>query len=1032
MAPYRYGPPALKSSVDVQLQTAFSDGNWHTVIRLATKRASTLKDPYYEAIKVCAESQLDGTAEKCGALVAIDELVKNKKTPDLDTIELYEWACRDFFDYDIEYADTLGPLRARWAKANPSSPLAMQCLQACLERWDLVSAQQIATSLDKAHANTADRRYMFWNITLTYLLSISPQCTDASRKVYSLLAVRQLERAADLTENSEKLEPTDRGLLTEEEVCLYYRVLRSHGTKEDFISRVKSPKLGAIGQLKEGKKLLLCETLDALETWAEWDLTYQLCREALSLGLDGGTTPFLVCDLQIWRKFAAAASKVADSESALGEVQTILNKYIEIKDTASAMYKKNLSLALLETTFRLPAAALNPNHDKTGLSPRVVQIGLFLDQYFERLSAFDDVKGYVAELGFDEIKTLMEDVLPKMLGEDVDKARKAVLNALESRLRYLLTTCPQTLSPQPSVVDGETQDKPFQCRLCDNPASIPCESCLKKIILDASKAYKEISGDKELVDSIPRLDKDPRLDLALVMGTSLLKLSGLRPRTTDVIQPLWETVDAGLFLQAVLLLDAQLKETPGDTELRLLLVQLYLLLGCASYAYQLWTPLDVKRTIQDALSPLFFDRISSLSPGLFHGTRPLMEPLRSFYSHNLGDRSPVRIWDAFSAGSYTSILDIVRYDGNLRRSCTVMMTLVEERRATRCYGGKIDVEIEEHFLTENIDDNTTLVNNTDYGPFPNLESSHGPPVHEYLRVGPGLSNERSHLAFLSEQYLDLLLYKPPKDYKPSKQTEVALRDREYTLETLSRLSNSLSDFLHQPTTPSRLTVAETTYYTVLSLLAAALLIALSTPRSDPVPKTLSLLTGSIKSAITSLRTDFFSLSSSPTVASKTTPDKTTTITRKGGRLPGVSPSLTEMPTFAALRDAALAVRHSAAFVVAAHDRELARDRSGRSGVHRDVLAEMRALDAAAGKVLGEAKSHVQRLKELLGEGGWLDRILGLAFGGADNEEEGGQEDEVARTVEEVIGGRGAAEEWAGRVVESWREGVKGWGMVKME
>lgn len=219
---------------------------------------------------------------------------------------------------------------------------------------------------------------------------------------------------------------------------------------------------------------------------------------------------------------------------------------------------------------------------------------------------------------------------------------------------------------------------------------------------------------------------------------------------------------------------------------------------------------------------------------------------------------------------------------------------------------------------------------------------------------------------------------------------------------------------------------------MLSLLAAALLIALSTPRSDPVPKTLSLLTGSIKSAITSLRTDYFSLSSSPTAASKTTPDKTTTITRKGGRLPGVSPSLTEMPTFAALRDAALAVRHSAAFVVAAHDRELARDRSGRSGVHRDVLAEMRALDAAAGKVLGEAKSHVQRLKEVLGEGGWLDRILGLAFGGAENEEEGGREDEVARTVEEVIGGRGAAEEWAGRVVESWREGVKGWGMVKME
>ena len=173
MSSYRYGRPALKHSVDVQLQTAFSDGNWNTVIRLAAKRAATLKDPYYEvryvmscqlflasryrgswtmltpsqAIKMCAESQLDGTAEKCAALVAIDDLVKNKKTtPDIDTLELYEWACRDFFDYEVEYADTLGPLRARWAKANPGSPLALQCVQACLEKWDLVSAQQVCTA----------------------------------------------------------------------------------------------------------------------------------------------------------------------------------------------------------------------------------------------------------------------------------------------------------------------------------------------------------------------------------------------------------------------------------------------------------------------------------------------------------------------------------------------------------------------------------------------------------------------------------------------------------------------------------------------------------------------------------------------------------------------------------------------------------------------------------------------------------------------------------------------------------------------
>jgi len=46
---YGYGrPPSLKNTVDMQLQSAFSDGNWSTVIRLADKRAKSLKDPYYE------------------------------------------------------------------------------------------------------------------------------------------------------------------------------------------------------------------------------------------------------------------------------------------------------------------------------------------------------------------------------------------------------------------------------------------------------------------------------------------------------------------------------------------------------------------------------------------------------------------------------------------------------------------------------------------------------------------------------------------------------------------------------------------------------------------------------------------------------------------------------------------------------------------------------------------------------------------------------------------------------------------------
>lgn len=40
--------PNLKNGVDLQLQTAFNDGNWAVVIRLAEKRARTFNDQYYE------------------------------------------------------------------------------------------------------------------------------------------------------------------------------------------------------------------------------------------------------------------------------------------------------------------------------------------------------------------------------------------------------------------------------------------------------------------------------------------------------------------------------------------------------------------------------------------------------------------------------------------------------------------------------------------------------------------------------------------------------------------------------------------------------------------------------------------------------------------------------------------------------------------------------------------------------------------------------------------------------------------------
>lgn len=75
-------------------------------------------------------------------MVAADQLVKGKATPELDIIELYEWACQDVVP-DLDYADIFGPLRSRWAKANPKAPAAIQCLRACIDQKDLNDAQQV-------------------------------------------------------------------------------------------------------------------------------------------------------------------------------------------------------------------------------------------------------------------------------------------------------------------------------------------------------------------------------------------------------------------------------------------------------------------------------------------------------------------------------------------------------------------------------------------------------------------------------------------------------------------------------------------------------------------------------------------------------------------------------------------------------------------------------------------------------------------------------------------------------------------------
>ncbi|KAL1895924.1 hypothetical protein Sste5346_005023 [Sporothrix stenoceras] len=1027
MSHYARQRPPLKNGVDMQLQAAFANQNWTTVIQLADKRHKASKDPYFEVVKVCAETRLDGVTEKASAAVLVDSWVHNNTIPqDLDSIELLEWAT-DAENDDYKYGETFGVLRARWVKVNPRNVAAATAsLRMCLQAWDLTNAQQIATILDKS-SHTHDRRYTFWGILLTHLLSKDTAQAESKRKIYGMLAQKQLEKAAEpaeaaettakITDNTTNISETDRSLHTEEEFLLYLRVLAEHGTADNYAQRALHKTAGAAAQLAAaGRKQLFYEVLERLETLKRWDSVFDLCREALSLTTSVDQPSTLACDVRIWNSFVTAAQKSDNPETAFDTVQSLLTRFIgATSPKLPQMYTKNVGLALLQTTFGLPPALL-PEPAEGQSSLQVEQLLAFIEANLDKASLFNDVRSFVERLSFNQA----QDLLTRLEVPSTTLRRVLVL-----KLRYLLATCPETRCPR-SILYNQTEAEADQallkgdggpslfelaCKVCRNaaPESYGCTHCLQELAKSSLQLHHSLSDDSEFLSAVPKMDKDPRIDLALVAASSLLRLAGDGSDTKS--RPL---------LQAALVLDAQQRQTPDDIPLRLLMVRVFLRLSCGSHAQQLWQPLGVKRSILDALGPLFYDRLSTVAPGLFAGAstpkKPLLlEPLKQYFATVLRHPSAVRIWDAFASGSYSSILDMATYQVRLQRSCTRAMTVVEERRAARALGGRLDDSLLEDVSTD-IPNGERLHNATDYGALPNLESSFGAHLVERVSLGPGFSNTRMQLSLLAERYLEVIMFKPPKEYKPAKAGEATARDKAFVVESLARIQFAFDDLLHgQPDPTTQLTPAELAYYTAVSVLVSFAAFSLNSTTGDTAPTPSSIFALLNQSLTTTV--DLLRKAALPPVSSSPT---TSTLLH----------TFTDIHSLGILRETAVAIKQTGTFLAAFHDKENARDRTGKSGLGKEAVASAASFKTLSTRLFTDIKAHVKTTKDTLGSSGWLDRLGETVT--KPGESEGQGQKELAGAIVAAVGGSSAVEYWAGRLLDDWRETIRGWGQVQME
>ncbi|KPM44463.1 hypothetical protein AK830_g2136 [Neonectria ditissima] len=974
--------PTLKNGVDLQLQSAFNDGNWAVVIRLAEKRARALNDQYYQIVKVCAESQLDDPAAKFAAVAAIAQFVKDGTVvKDADAIDLLEWATQGLA-HDDDFPETLGLLKVRLVKAAPKDRIGgTRCLESCLLHWDLVSAQQIAAILDRSIPQ--ERAFMFWNIVITHMLATSSQSPPEKKKLYGMLALKQIQRAAQLAEQADSAEgetakPQPRSIQTEEEIFLLYDIIEKHGTSSDFEKLIASPLFCPLVQFRQGRKELVLRVIAKHQRESDWEAIYQICKDCLSTTDESDRPNLMASDWTIWRHFIDAAAQMKSTKPGTEQtVQDLLLKFVKIPNLRP-IYKRIILLARVSAACNL---ASNDGDDLSGDEPvsvRLKELIHYVKDQGTSVACFDDIKGFVEKLSPPAIKHLAYEFTPQLAENTDDEIGSARIYVLALKLQYFSSTC----SSMYATIPGEKPRR--KCLVSGSEVDFSSPGpCFATVAQGALELYQSLA---ELASEHPVVEAEIKPELAILIA--LCNVQSAFPPSTDSSNT---PVSLSPLLRATLLLEHQLPLTPKHGIISLLLVQLHLLLGAAPRAREIWETLGVKRTIMDSLGPIFYDRLSTISPSIISPNDnegwELMELLHTHYSVSLKLRMHRRLIDAFESNSYGSVMDIPRYMERLRWSCTRAMSLVEEARTERLMGQHFTSVLQDDRFIDVTDDDK-LNEAIDYGSFPSWDCSSRPPVYSRLRVGPSSTNRRAHLSLLSEAFHEVLTYKPPAVYKAS--AAAAIPEQTFILEMMTQLSNSFTKFLDGP--QSDLTQPEAVYFEVISLLSTLIPFIVSIGRPAAIPDIFNQIVDGVRAGIETLGSGA-ALEEDSGVAGQIT-------------------MLSSMHAVAVFRDAADATKQVAQWILAFGERQKERDRSGNSNLPKEVVTQMKSLLVDAEAALNDSKDSVKKLKEKVQGRAFEPAVRGWIF------EDG---DEIRAVV-----GDGAL----ARLVSSWEANIKGWSEVR--
>lgn len=320
-------------------------------------------------------------------------------------------------------------------------------------------------------------------------------------------------------------------------------------------------------------------------------------------------------------------------------------------------------LARVWASFQLLESEGPDAVESSPASLRLRELVKYISNQASSPSCFEDVRLFAEQLDASGIDYLAHHHFPPPEeSDDLAELRKQVV-AL--KFQTFAATCPQTYETISTTSEKRTsRDTRFR---------------------NVFKATMNLHTHIGTLDSYAsQSTKDFQSDVALVAAFGLVELANQVPSSLP-------TGDAAQYLvQALLLLRQQLKSSPKHSQICLVLSQLHLRLGSAPEALAVWEVLAVKNTIMDSLAPLFYDRLSTVAPGLLSPLTDagwqLNSSIRTHFQTSLKMRMPRRLIDAFQEGSYSSVLSVPAYIEELRVSCTRAMSLVESVRSERLLG----------------------------------------------------------------------------------------------------------------------------------------------------------------------------------------------------------------------------------------------------------------------------------------------------------------------------------------------------------